>query len=68
MAALLLIAGLSVLHTITRPLSFRLPLLVLVYLFLSICAVPLLIVGAAEPYARLRQRMKSRPPFPPSKL
>jgi hypothetical protein len=67
MAALLLLAGLSVLHTITRTLSFRLPLLVIVYLFLGLAAVPLLLVGAAEPYARLRDRLKPNPPAIPPK-
>jgi len=66
MAALLLLAGLAVLHTVTRQLSFRLPLLVLVYLFLGVCSVPLLIVGMLEPYTRLRQRVSARGPAKPS--
>jgi len=61
-AALELIAGLAVLHTITRPLSFRLPLLILVYLFLGLCGIPLILLGLIEPYVRLRHRLK--PPGP----
>jgi len=68
-AALLLIAGLAVLHTITRPLSFRLPLLVLTYLFLGLWSLPLLVVGILEPYLVLRKRRPSpgevRPPPQP---
>jgi hypothetical protein len=61
-AMLELIAGLAVLHAITRPLSFRLPLLILVYLFLGLCGIPLIILGLIEPYARLRLRLKPRGP------
>ncbi len=56
---LLLLAGLSVIHTVTRPLSFRLPLLVLIYLFLTILSLPIVILGALEPYIRLRKRALS---------
>jgi hypothetical protein len=66
MAGLLLLAGLSVLHTLTRPLSFRLPLLVLVYLFLGLCALPLIVVGILEPYTHLRRRVPPRGPAKPS--
>jgi hypothetical protein len=58
-AGLLLIGGLAVVHTLTRRLSFRLPLLVLIYLFLTLLSVPILILGALEPYLRLRNRTAS---------
>jgi hypothetical protein len=67
MAGLLLLAGLAVLHTITRPLSFRLPLLVLVYLFLGLCGLPLIILGILEPYLRLRRRIPPPGPAKPTR-
>lgn len=53
---LLLLGGLAVVHTLTRRLSFRLPLLVLIYLFLTILSLPIVILGVLEPYIRLRKR------------
>lgn len=60
MAGLLLIGGLAVLHTVTRGFLLRLPLLILVYLFIGLFAVPLVILGALEPYLHLKQRISLR--------
>jgi hypothetical protein len=68
MSALLLASGLAVVHSVSRSFWFRLPLLLLVYVFLGLFALPLVMLGIAEPFARIRRRVAMRraagPPRP----
>src|SRR5262249_20792619 len=57
------LVGLAVVHHITRGLSFRIPLLILVYLLLAITSpLPLLLIGVVETIFSLRDRKAKRAP------
>ncbi len=60
LAVVLILVGLAVVHTITRGWPVRVGLLAAIYVFVGLFALPLLLLGIAELFLRLRMRARRR--------
>ncbi|MDR3494608.1 MAG: DUF2232 domain-containing protein [Ancalomicrobiaceae bacterium] len=66
-AMLHLLVGLGVAHTVTRGWALRVPLLITIYVLFGLFALPLLVIGLIERFARLRAWARGRALAPPSR-